>query len=214
MPDTDPPLEPRSGSFWRTPWPWAVIAGLIFIPAVRPFLRNVPDPPAVIGQVPAFSLVDSAGRTFGNAEMEGEVWVANFIFTRCASICPLLTASMARLDDRYRENGIEDVKLISVTVDPEYDTPEILRAYGAEHGIDPDRWTLLTGPPEAVHDLVVGGFKTVMGDRVESEAGLIDIAHTGRFALIDRNGGIRGYYGVDEDGLDELFHRSRHVMAE
>ena len=86
---------------------------------------------------------------------------------------------------------------------------DALRDVGRDGPLEPQE-----RPPDAVRDLVVGGFKTAMGDRIETEAGLIDIAHTGRFVLIDADGGIRGYYGVDEDGLDEIYHRSRHVLAE
>lgn len=205
---------PESTPVWRNPYVLAVLAGLIIIPLMRPFLRFEPPPPPVIGQLPAFRLTDSLGQPFGSAELEGQVYVVDFIFTRCASICPLLTAAMSRLDRRYVDEGIEGIRLLSVTVDPDYDTPEVLRDYGDAHRIDPARWTLLTGPESEIRELVTGGFKTAIGEPRASGDNLIDIAHSGKFVLVDGRGGIRGYYDTDESGLDEIFHRSQHVLRE
>lgn len=202
----------------RSPYFWAAIAGLIAIPAIRPLLRYEPAPPPVLYRLPPFSLIDSAGRPFGSVELEGRVWVADFIFTRCGSICPLLTQAMSRLDRRYRENGVEGIHLVSVTVDPEFDTPDVLAGYGGAHGIDPGRWSLLTGPPEAIRSLITEGFRfahePAPGADPAAGGDLIEIAHTGKLVLVDRQGGVRGLYDIDESGLDELYHRSRHVLAE
>ena len=178
---------------------------------MRPLLRRIPDPPPVIGQVPEFAVVDQEGNPFSLNDLKGEIWVANFIFTRCSSICPLLTLSMSRLQERYEMYGIDEVKLLSISVDPEYDTPERLREYALNNGADLERWTFLTGDEESIRELVVGGFKTAMGEPTE-ETGVFDIAHAGYFVLIDPDGGIRGYYGVTDEGLDEVYHRSRHVV--
>lgn len=181
---------------------------------MRPFLRHEPAPPPVVGRLPPFELTDEKGRVFGNAQLAGRVHVVNFIFTRCASICPLLTHSMGQLQRRYDEQNIDGIRLLSITVDPEYDTPERLAAYGKQHGADPERWSFVTGDPQAVTSLVVDGFKAARGQPEENEAGLFDIAHGGKFVIVDGNGGIRGYYDTDEMGLDEIFHRSRHVLKQ
>jgi protein SCO1/2 len=206
-----PDPAPRR-SIWSNPFLWAAVAGLILIPLMRPFLIFEPDPPPVLGQLPPYTLLDTAGEPFGSADLEGRVYVANFIFTRCTSICPLLTAAMGRLDRRYREERVEGVHLVSITVDPDYDTPERLREYAERHGADPSRWTFLTGPGDDVRDLVADGFKTAMGEPIGDGDNLIDIAHTGKFVLVDAEGGIRGYYDTDDLGLDEVFHRSRHLL--
>jgi len=208
---SNPP--PKKRSLLHSPYFWATLAGLIFIPLLRPLLRHVPNPPPVIGQVPAFSLTDTRGEPFGSSELEGQVYVANFIFTRCASICPLLTRSMGQLQERYDATGVDGIRLVSITVDPEYDTPDRLREYAAAHGADPRRWEFLTGPEPQIRELVERGFKTAMGVP-ESANGLIDVAHSGKFVLVDGDGGIRGYYGTDEMGLDEIYHRSRHVLEQ
>jgi protein SCO1/2 len=205
--------EGRS-SLFRSPFFWAAIAGLLLIPAMRPLLRFEPAPPPVLGRLPAFTLLDSRGEPFGSDDLRGRVWVASFIFTRCASICPLLTDAMARLDRRYREESVAGVHLVSITVDPEFDTPERLREYAVAHGADPARWTMLTGDPQLVRTLVVDGFRTPLGEPELRGGSLADIAHTGKLVLVDGSGGIRGYYDADSVGLDEVFHRSRHVLAE
>ena len=179
---------------------------------LRPVLRFEPDPPVVLNDLPAFTLQAASGSAFSKDDMAGQVWVANFIFTRCVSICPGLTEAMARLDRRYQEAGIP-VRMLSVTVDPDHDTPEVLAEYGRQHGVDPSRWALLTGPQEEVRALVEGGFRTAMG-LPEMTGNLVDVAHTGKFVLVDGRGRIRGYYDTDVEGLDEIFHRARHVLDE
>ncbi len=212
------PRDPRSARCYnpgvlRNPFVWAFFAGVVLLTLTRPLLRHEPAPPPVLSRLPDFSLTSATGEPFGSRELAGRVWVADFVFTRCASICPLLTAAMGRLQRRYAEAGEGGVHLVSITVDPEYDTPERLRDYGTAHGIDPGGWTLLTGDPADVRRLILEGFRTPLGE-VEDDAGLVDIAHSGKFVLVDGRGAIRGYYDSDATGLDEIFHRSRHVLAE
>jgi protein SCO1/2 len=206
----------RRGPLWHSPFFWATLAGLITIPAIRPLLRHEPPPPPVLYALPPFSLVDTRGQPFGSAELEGQVWVVDFIFTRCASICPLLTRAMGNLDRRYRESGTDGVRLVSITVDPGFDTPAVLGEYASAHGIDLDRWTLLSGPEHAIRALITEGFRFSFEEppRDEADVDLVDIAHTGKLVLVDRSGGVRGLYDIDESGLDELFHRSRRVLED
>lgn len=193
---------------------WYFVIGAVTLTLMRPLLRREPPPPPVIGRLPAFELVDQDGKPFNLNSLEGHVWVVNLIFTNCPSICPLLTDAMARLQARYDAYGKDEIKLASISVDPENDTPEVLRAYAAAHGADPERWRFLTGDPEAVRALVVDGFKTALGEPQENDAGLIDIMHSGKFAIVDPAGGIRGYYDGDDEGLDEIYWRSQHVAGE
>lgn len=213
------PEEPRAvgerrRSLFRNPFVWAFFAGIITITLMRPLLRREPPPPPVIGQLPEYSLVDSSGQAFGSVDLAGQVYVTNFIFTRCTSICPLLTRAMGRLQQRYDENGVEGLRLVSITVDPEYDTPGRLRQYAESHDADPGRWVFLTGDPERIRQVVEGGFKTAVGEAQATGGDLIDIAHSGKFVLVDGQGGIRGYYDSDELGLDEIYHRSLHVLEQ
>lgn len=198
----------------RNPFVWFFFVGIVTLTLMRPFLRREPPPPPVLGQLPPFELIDAEGRAFGSADLEGRVYVADFIFTRCPSICPLLTRAMVHLQERYAEEGIEGVRLVSFSVDPDYDTPERLLAYAERHGADPERWTFLTGESSHLREFLVDGFKLAMGDLPADPNDLLDIAHSGKFVIVDGGGRIRGYYDTDESGLDEIFHRSQHVLRE
>lgn len=196
----------------RNPFVWAFFLGAVFVTAIRPFLRFEPDPPPVTGHLPSFELVDRTGQPFGSRDLAGRVYVANFFFSRCQSICPTLMKSVARLQDRYDEAGVDGVRIVSITVDPSHDTPQQLREVANRYGVDSDRWTLLTGPRERIRELATEGFHVAVGERTETN-GLMDIAHTGKLVLVDPEGGIRGYYSSDEEGIDEVFHRSQHVAG-
>jgi protein SCO1/2 len=208
-------MDPTSKKPWyKNLFLWYFLIGAITLTLMRPLLRREPPPPPVVGQVPPFELVDQNGNSFSFSDLEGRVWVANFIFTSCPSICPLLTRGMAGLQQRYDTYGIDEIKLVSFSVDPENDTPEVLRDYAALHEADPGRWTFLTGEEAEIRELIVNGFKTAMSEPLTNDAGLIDIMHSGKFVIVDTSGGIRGYYDSDAEGLDEVYHRSRAVLRE
>ena len=196
------------------PWLLAALAGVILIPALRPLLRIEPDPPPVLRQLPEWRLVDQDGESFGSADLAGEAYVASFVFTRCATVCPRLTSEVSRLQRRFREEGVEGVRLVSFSVDPEHDTPARLLDYAGSRGLDLERWSFVTGAEEAMRSVVLDGFALPMGERLDLAGGLVDVAHATRLVLVDRAGGIRGYYGSDAVGLDEVFHRTRQVLAE
>jgi len=191
------------------------VLGIATLTLIRPLLRHEPEPPPVLGELPPFELVAASGEPFGLDDLEGRVWVVNFFFTRCGAICPRLTAAMHSLQERYEAAGTgPGLGLLSVTVDPDHDTPEVLGDYARRHDVDAGRWTFLTGDRAAVERLVEQGFRTAIGPPGQDEAGWIDIAHSGRLVLVDRRGRIRGYYETDAAGLDETFHRSLHVLRE
>jgi protein SCO1/2 len=198
----------------RSPHLWGLLIGCLGVTLIRPLLRREPPPPPALFQVPRFELVGTDGRPFGSEELRGHVYVANFFFTRCPSICPTLMHQLATLQARYREAGIDSIRLVSISVDPTYDTPERLRAAQASYGVDPSRWLLLSGAPEAVRSLAVQGFRVPHGDVAQQDDGAFDIAHTGKLMLVDPQGALRGYYDSDPDGFDEVFWRSRHVLQE
>ena len=239
-----PPLEERGGwlqrAFVRRPWHFAAGFLVVVITASRPFMRNVPEAPPVLLQVPDFALQDQDGQPFTLASMRGKVWVAGFIFTTCPSTCPKISRAMLELQQRYARNGV-DVELVSFTVDPENDTPAVLARYAENLGADQSHWRFVTGDRKAMEDLVVGGFKTGM-DRIPdpTRVDMYDVAHSEKLVLIDGEGGIRGFYGVrhpkgapveplpmgvhetpearalglDVLSLDELYHRSTHVLRD
>jgi protein SCO1/2 len=197
---------------WRNPYVVAFVVGCVTVTLIRPLLRRIPEPPPVLGALPAFSLVDTGGKPFGSDQLRGHVWIASFFFTHCPSVCPQLMARMGQLQQRYRDAGIDGIRLVSITVDPERDTPEVLRAAEPRYGVDPARWTLLTGPRAAIADLCTSGFH-VPGLDVRPEIGG-DIPHTTKVVLVDEQNRIRGYYDTTDEGLDEVFHRAQHVLNE
>lgn len=203
------------GDLFRSPWTWAFLVGILVLTALGPLVTRVPPPPPVLGNVGAFSLIDADGRAFGAAELKGKATVVSFFFTRCPSICPVLMHAVKGVQDQIGASGERGVRLLSVTVDPEYDTPERLRDYGKELGVDPARWVLLTGDPAEIRRLATVGFHVSIGDPAPAGgAGLLDIAHTGKLVLVDPQGAIRGYYDTDSLGLEEVWSRARQVSRE
>lgn len=166
------------------------------------------------GKVPAFSLTDQRGGTVTDQDLRGSVWVANFVFTRCPSVCPLLTAKFKALQAQI--GPLEGVRYVSMSVDPKHDTPEVLAAYAQKFGADPERWRFLTGPLEAIEKTVVAGFKIHIGAPTPSEhdPNLVEIMHGEHFVLVDAQGTIRGYYRAEEPELAQLARDVRALADE
>ena len=200
--------------FYRNPWVLGFVVGIVTITAMRPLLRRIPEPPPVLSQLPDYELVDTDGKPFGSRELRGTVYVASFFFSSCRSICPTIMRGVARLQDGFKKREIDGIRLVSISVDPAGDTPEVLRAYASSLHVDPARWTLLTGPPDKIRSIVVDGFKTPMDRKEATPAEPMDIAHTGKLVLVDWEGRVRGYYDADETGLDEVFNRAQHVVRQ
>lgn len=197
-------------------WLVAALFGIITLTAIRPLLRHVPEPPPVLLTLPTdYALVDQDERPFTPDTLRGKVWVAGFVFTSCPSTCPAVTRAMQDLRARFDRTGVE-VEMVSFTVDPATDTPAVLRAYADQAGADHDHWRFVTGDPARVVALVRDGFKLGIGTpEPAATAPQYDIAHSTKLALVDPDGNVRGYYGIEPDqGLDEIYHRAQHVMAE
>ena len=162
------PAGGRIGRFLGRPVFWAVALAFLFaLPIARAFIRQVPPPPPVLGSVPAFTMTDQLGQPFGTHDLEGRVWVADFIFTACQTMCPVLTQKMALLTHRARHLGPE-VHFVSFSVDPERDTPQKLAAYAATYHADPHKWSFLTGTLDSIQGAVVDGFKPELSQTVGS----------------------------------------------
>jgi protein SCO1/2 len=189
---------------------------LLALPAAWPLIWSLktPVPPKlpVLATLPAFQLIDQGGRPFGSRELEGRAWVASFIFTRCATICPSITATMSRIQDRTRNLGAS-FHLVSFSVDPEFDTPERLAAYARGHRASPRLWSFLTGPEAAVKEAVVRGLKIAVG-REQGDDGRFDgIFHGSHLVLVDQRGRIRGYYDSDDALVVEQVVRDAGLLA-
>lgn len=157
--------------------------------------------------LPNFLLTDQHGQPFGLADLRGEVWVGDFIFTRCRSICPIMTGRMAQLQkDIAAMPGRERVKFVSISVDPEFDTPKVLSEYAKKFGADESRWTFLTGTRQQVWELCENGFQLGVG--VNRDDPDMPIYHSGKFALVDAAGHVVGYYeSSDEQDMTALMQK-------
>lgn len=164
------------------------------------------------GALPSFTFTRQDGQPFGREQLAGRPWVANFIFTRCPTICPVFTQKMARFQKQTDELGGQ-LALVSFSVDPEYDTPERLTAYAAKHGADPARWSFLTGDYQQLKGIIVGGFKMAMGRNEEDPQDLPNIFHGSHFVLVDRTGEIRGYYNSEhDDEVERLLREAKQLV--
>jgi protein SCO1 len=185
---------------------WAAVLArvLLGVAVAAGWSCRVPTPPPpVLGQVPPFALTNRDGRTVSLQTLAGAPWVADFIFTRCAASCPTMTARLARLG-RELPAG-ERVRRVSFSVDPAYDTREVLARYAASFAAPAD-WLFLTGPEADLHRLSREGFKLAV-DVPKGDAGSTaePILHSTRFVLVDGEGRIRGYYdGEDEEAMKRL----------
>ena len=162
-------------------------------------------PLADYGAVPDFQLVSQSGQSVRLADLQGQVWIADFIFTNCAASCPMMNAQLERLVSHLDPNA--RVRLVSFSVDPERDTPETLAAYANAYGADPERWLFLTGEKKQIRKLVLEGFHLSVDDASEADiaAGAEPVLHSTRFVLIDTRGRIRGYYdGLDDEAMRQL----------
>lgn len=174
------------------------------------------EPLPSFATVPAFELTAQDGRTVSLNDLQGKVWIANFVFTECAGPCPLLSSHMAKVQSRLAQDNL-DVQLVSFSVDPETDTPEVLTTYGEAFHADFKRWTFLTGDKQKVYDLILGGFKLAVSDGEVSPDGTAGpgiITHSTRFALIDQAGGVRGYYyGEEPDVADKIVPDAKRLLV-
>lgn len=196
--------------FYRNPYFLAAIVSMIILPLMRPFLRHIPPAPEVMYQLPIYHFKNQYGEGFGTEQLKGKVYVASFLFTRCTTACPFVTKAMIDLQKRFA-NAQVPVQIVSFTVDPDYDSPEVLKDFGLKQGANFDRWTFVTGTPLAMKAIIENGFKVPVGE-TKISGDMMDIAHTKKVVLVDGFGGIRGFYGTDESGIDEIFHRSQHVL--
>ena len=138
----------------------------------------------VLGKVPTFNLTNQHGKNISQDFFKNKVGVVNFMFTTCQGICPTLNGEMQKLQKNFVNH--KDFQLVSISVDPEQDTPERLKTWAEVLKMNTSNWTMLTGSLDHIKELLIHGLKVGFPDQPQ--------AHTDRFVLIDRSGDIRGYY--------------------
>jgi protein SCO1/2 len=143
-----------------------------------------------------FTFADQDGKPFGLKDLEGKVWVADFVFTNCTTVCPPMTMNMSELQKMVKEENLEDVHFVSFSVDPEVDTPEALKQYGQSFGADFSSWHFLTGySQKEIENWVPKNFKTVVKKPRDDD----QVVHGTRFYLVNKHGEIIADYPGDKD---------------
>lgn len=180
---------------------------LIFAFFIAPFVihRFAAKPLPIHGKVIEFAMTDTDGKPFGTNQLRGKVWVADFIFTSCPGQCPRMTAELTKI---YRSYLLEPVvNFVSFTVDPERDSPKVLKKYADERKLDVSKWHFLTASLVMVQKVMVDGFHIGTDEN--------PLFHSGRFVLVDRDLYIRGYYDAETAAdIKKLFSDVAELIKE
>ncbi|MCK1991146.1 SCO family protein [Peribacillus muralis] len=161
---------------------------------------GVPD--AKNWDIEDFSYSDQEGKPFSKSDLKGKVWVADFIFTSCETVCLPMTSNMAKLQQQLKDEGIKDVEFVSFSVDPEIDKPDVLKKFGDQFNVDYKNWHFLTGyDQQEIEQFALDNFKTVV-KKPEKEDQVI---HGTSFFLMDQEGKIiRDYTGLQDIPFEDI----------
>jgi protein SCO1/2 len=158
--------------------------------------------------IPDFSFTNQVGEKVGRSAMEGKITIVDFFFTSCPSICPKMSSEMERVNDMFRDD--DQVQIMSISIDPTYDTPEVLKEYADKHQAKAGKWDFLTGDVGETYTLAKCGFVIPMVDGLGVPD---DFVHTDKFMLIDELGRIRGYYsGTSREDVDLLMLETKILL--
>lgn len=185
-----------------------LIFGIYAIPKIVAKF-NTPEL-VTIGKVPSFEFTNQDGKLISNSFYNEKVYVVEFFFTTCPTICPKMNENMVKVQNEFYGNL--DFGIVSFSINPKYDTPSILKEYAKSHGATLKTWNFLTGDQEEIYELANNGFTLFAGENSEAEGGF---EHSGMFALIDKKGNIRSrmddlgnpiafYDGLDPKGVQMI----------
>ncbi len=200
-------------------WGVLISATLLLVVSFVHSRRDKPNLPAetalpVLGELPAFSLTAHTGQSVTLDDLRGRVWIANFFFTTCRSICPIMQDNMSEVQKAFASNPT--VQMVSFTVDPERDTVQTLQEYARRRGALPGKWLFVTGEKKAIYRLARKGFRLAADDVPEQIQGTQhDFIHSEKLVLVDTQGRIRGYYsGLDVEQVGKLIEDTRKLLQE
>jgi len=166
-----------------------------------------------LGTVGPFWLTDQDGRSFSEQSLSGQVWVAAFMFTRCPSICPEMTRRMRALQEQAQARHLP-LHFVSFSVDPENDTPAVLRQFAAQYGADTRSWSFLTGDNSVIRNAAEQGFKINVDGTVREGSEGMGITHGTHLVLLDGSRTIRGYYQSSEPAkLQQLLEDAAALVS-
>lgn len=186
----------RSKLFWVLFW----LFGFSY-PIYKSLNRTLPPELPIIAQVPEYQLISENGQRFGSADLKGRVYLANFVFARCPSVCPKMLGELEKVQKRVRGTG-KKVAIVTFTVDPEHDNEKVLFDLARKHKANPFTWTFLTGSDkEAMFKLYRDGFKVGVE---QNPRNMFDIAHSEKIVLVDGENRVRGFYSFDTNDVNKL----------
>ncbi len=159
------------------------------------------------GQVPQFNLTTERNNQFTQANLIGKVTIADFMFTECGGACPMMSAKMEDLNQKFSTDP--NVQFLSFSVDPESDSPQVLAEYARQYKAKPRKWTFLTGSKKSIYTLSKDGFHLALNTDAEGA-----IMHSEKFVLIDHHGAIRGYYDSNDDQEMKLLIRDAGILSD
>jgi protein SCO1/2 len=164
-------------------------------------------------QVGPFTLVERSGAAVTRDDLLGRPWVASFVFTRCTGPCPMVVSTLKKLQARLKGG---EARIVTFSVDPEWDTPEVLRSYASDAGADPKRWLFLTGDEKTIYPLIYSSFRSAVERAPPGEAAIgMHVSHSTQLVAVDKKGRVRGYYhGESDDQLDRLVARLAFLQRE
>jgi protein SCO1/2 len=167
---------------------------------------------SVYHSVPTFTLLNQDSLPVTEEWIQNKIVVVDFFFSTCPTICPIMTKQMRRLQIKLDDPAFDDVRILSVTVNPEFDTPKVLKEYGIKNQADFTKWTFATGNREVIYDLAFNGFLVNALEDDEAPGGFL---HSELFILVDKNGHVRGFYeGTESDDVDNLADDIKLLLKE
>lgn len=171
------------------------------------------DSPVEFSEVGAFDLVDRSGARVTREDLLGRPWVASFLFTRCTGPCPRVRSTLKELETRLHGT---DARIVTFSVDPVWDTPEVLRAYAESVQADPKRWYFLTGDQAAIYALIQKSFLSAVEEAPPGKAAIGEhVSHRTQLVAVDKKGRVRGFYhGESDDQIDRLVARLDFLQHE
>ncbi len=179
---------------------------------IEPRHRRGPSP-RILGQVADFKLTNQVGVAVSLTDLRGRVWVADIIFTRCAGPCPRMTQQMKSLQDSLPSTS--QARLVTLTTDPDFDTPPVMKAYAERFGANPERWMFLTGTKEEIAALAIDSLKlTAIEKKPEERTDPADLfIHSTIFVVVDKRARLRGVFETTGEGVDPARVRSEILAA-
>jgi protein SCO1/2 len=181
-------------------WVLFLLFGFSF-PIYKSLNRTLPPELPIISQVPEYELISENGQRFGSKDLKGRVYLANFVFSRCPTVCPKMLGEIEKIQKRVRGTG-QKVAVVTFTVDPDYDNEKVLFDLARKHNANPYVWTFLTGSDkEALFKLYRDGFKVGVEQNPQD---LFDIAHSEKIVLVDAENRVRGFYSFETNSINQL----------